>query len=458
MGVRFDPGKLLPLIRLPEHAPSGRLLLACSGGLDSTVLLQAVAALRDAGALRGWSLQAVHVHHGLQQGADDWAQFCRRQADTLDVDYAERRLQLAVASGESEEAVARKARYEVLDTMMRPGDRLLTAHHVDDQLETVLLALARGAGPAGLAAMAPVRRRGEGWHLRPLLGFSRAALADYARVRGLSWIDDPTNGDIRLARAYLRREVLPALYRRWPGIAASASRSARLCGASDELNSQLARQDLALAPGARPGPRLAVDRLTALDEARGLNALRFWIRCNGYLPPPERRLRGALHDLIREQPSGQECVPWKGAELRRYRDRLYLTAPLPTPARGAMALDDHGRVELAGGLGVVRLVPAGAADAPGSRLSRELLAAGELAVVFRAGGERLRLPGREGTRRLKRLLQEWGIVPWMRSRLPLLTVNGDLAAVADLGVSAAFAAREEEAALVLRWEHHPPIT
>jgi tRNA(Ile)-lysidine synthase len=460
MAEAFRAEGLIASLGVPDAVPAGQLLLAFSGGLDSTVLLHALVQLRDAGALGGHRLEAFHVNHGLHADAGHWEVFCRQRAAMLRVPFTSRRLALAPASGESEEEVAREARYAALLSHLEPGGRLLTAHHADDQLETVLLALARGAGPAGLAAMPPVMPRGRGWHLRPLIEYTRAALHDYAEAHALPWLEDPANRQDRFARSFLRQQVVPVLRRRWPGIGASASRSARLCADAERLNAQLAQADLGVpgtASNAGMARTLEVARLVGLEPQRVANALRYWIRSHGHPMPPERRLRTAAANLLGATASGEACVRWNGTELRRYRDRLYLLAPLPTAGGEPRPLGGSRSAVLPAGLGRVALIAAERSTPPERRLSATALAAGELSLGFRSGGERVRLPGRAGTRQLKRLLQEWAVVPWMRERLPLLRVGGEIAAIADLTVTAPFAARLEEPALRLCWQQHPPI-
>jgi tRNA(Ile)-lysidine synthase len=315
--------------------------------------------------------------------------------------------------------------------------------------------------------MPAYRRRGRGWHVRPLLDFTREALTAYACAQGLAWVEDPSNGDARLARAWLRETVVPVLRRRWPGVAGSVGRSARLCAASDALDGALACLDLGIGEagpggpdadaGAAEGPRLAVARLLPLSDVRRLNALRFWIRAAGHPAPPERRLRQAVADLLAGDPSGEGVARWDRTELRRYRDHLYLLPPLPTAGGADRRVDPRRSIALPPGLGDLALEVADGRVPRALRLAAGALAGRRVTVGFRAGGERLRLPGRDGTRRLKRLLQEWGVVPWMRHRLPILRVDGEIAAVADLAVAAPFQAAAGEPALVVRWRRHPSV-
>jgi tRNA(Ile)-lysidine synthase len=442
--ARFAPAAMLPVLRV--LAAPRRLLVAASGGLDSTVLVHAAAALRA--ALAPCSVRVVHVNHGLHPDAPRWAEHAVAQARALGLDVGVHRVDVATGGGASPEAAARDARYAALAAGMAPGEVLLTAHHADDQLETLLLALVRGAGVAGLAAMPVVAPFGPGAHVRPLLPFSRAALADYARAEGLAWCDDPSNDDTRFARNYVRREVVPALLRRWPAAAATGSRSAALCAEAAQLANALAAIDLAACE--RDGQPVA-SALANLDPARARNALRAWLARAGIAPPPRHQLEHLLREVVHGRRDGQPRVAWAGIEVRRHRDRLYALAPPATPPRTPLALTPDVPLDL-GPLGVLTLVRC---DGPG--LSADALADAPLHVGFRRGGERLRPFGHGPRRALKKLLQEHGVVPWMRAALPLVYAGGRLVAVADLWLEHDFAAPAGAPALRVRWEGHPPL-
>ncbi|MEO0421732.1 MAG: tRNA lysidine(34) synthetase TilS [Pseudomonadota bacterium] len=430
------------------------MLLAYSGGRDSSVLLHAVHSLSAAGALPGCQLQAVHIHHGLHPQADAWATHCEQQAGQLGVALAVERLTLARRAGDGgEEAVAREARYAALLEHLAAQGRLLTAHHADDQLETVLLALARGAGVQGLAGMPSVQRRGKGWHLRPLLNWSSEQVAAYAHHHRLTYVDDPSNADPRHARSYLRREVVPRLRARWPSIAAGAVRSAAHCGAAAAQGDALARVDA----GAELAvlDRLPVVSLAPLGGDRQRNLVRAWCRARGYRPPPERRLRQGLDDLLTCAQDALPSLEWEEVALRRYRDHLYLVCPAQIRLDDPLPSADD-RLALPAALGRLAVAPV-APGVGGLRVDPERWHAAPVRVRFRRGGERVRLVGRAGSRSLKHLLQDWGVVPWMRGRIPLLCQGDAIVAIAGLAVTAEFAARPDAPALEVRWEGHPSV-
>jgi tRNA(Ile)-lysidine synthase len=449
-GSATAPGRVIDAVRSALEALQsqfeGGLCVGLSGGLDSSVLLHA---LVSAGV---GTVRAVYVNHQLNPRAADWGRHCERLCATLGVPLLVRVVAVEAASGEGLEAAARRARYRALAGSLRPGELLLTAHHQGDQAETVLIHLLRGSGVAGLRGIPRVSVVEDCRVLRPLLGLSRAELLVYARAAGLEWIEDPANDDRRMDRNFLRHEILPLLAGRWPDAGATIARSARHCAEAAELTDALAVLDLGRV---RRKGRLSVPGLKALGEARQRNAIRVLCRQATGSVPPEARLREGLAQLLNAASDRNPLLKWRGGELRRYRSALYLlpsgadasapSQPLSLPVRPGATLD------LSPGLGRLRLVRARGQGIAPARLGPAL------AVRFRAGGEQLRPDGSAHTRDLKKLLQERGVVPWMRERIPLLYADDTLVAVAGFWVAAGFAAAGTEAGLRVRWDGHPAL-
>lgn len=443
--MSFNQGSLLR--KLTELADlSGkpdRLVVAFSGGLDSTVLLHALAASRD---VHQTAVLAIYIDHGLHQDSAAWCRQCQAFASSLDIEFESEIVSVRNDSGQGLEAAAREARYAAFRAILRNGDCLLSAHHKDDQAETLLLNLMRGSGPAGLAGIGEVRAFAAGWLLRPLLSVSRDELQDYAIRHELTWIDDPSNEDRTIDRNYLRHEVLPLLQQRWPGAASRLQRSAVLAGEAATMLDQLADADVHDL-GGRPD-RLALDKLRGLPAERQRNVLRYVVRELGLPSPPAAQLHSVVADLIPARDDGQPVVQWAGAEIRRYREQIYV---LPTgglePANSASAQED-GCFTLAAGMGELKLEP----GAP-SGLAEVVVARG-LELRYRTGGEEIKPLGQAHTRKLKKLLQEEGVVPWMREQLPLLYSGDKLVAVADLWVASTAAS---EPGVAIRWINRPAI-
>ncbi|WJW76593.1 tRNA lysidine(34) synthetase TilS [Thiohalobacter sp. IOR34] len=431
--------------RLQALCPeAGGFWVAFSGGLDSRVLLQALASVRERlPAAPG----AVHVEHGLQPEAAAWAEDCRAFCASADIPFVHLQVDARAAAGESPEAAARSARYRALADWLPPGHALLTAHHQDDQAETLMLQLLRGAGPRGLAAMPARSPFARGWLLRPLLESGREDLRRYAATVGLRWIEDPSNRDRRYDRNLLRHEILPRLQQRWPATAAVLSRVAAHQAEAAGLLDELAALDAAAAAGAEAGT-LSVAALRALRSPRRRNLLRYWLRGHGLPLPSSAVLARIERDGLVERADAEPCIRWPGGEVRRYRDALHALEPLPPPEASEREWAAETPLALAGGLLHARPVS-------GRGLARRALADGPLRIRLRQGGERLRPAGRTHQRPLKHLLQEAGVPPWERARLPLLYRGDELLAVAGLWVAEGWQAAAGESGLWLEWSRLP---
>jgi tRNA(Ile)-lysidine synthase len=444
--VTFAPQQLkASLAALPTPR---RYWVAYSGGLDSTVLVHAVAALKS--ELGDAALGAVHVDHGLHAASAQWATHCTRVCESLGIPCRVVRVKVEAGRGESLESAAREARYRIFRDLLGDGEALCTAHHQDDQAETLLLQLLRGAGAAGLAGMPRHRPLGRGWLLRPLLGFGRAELKAFAEGLRLSWVEDPSNFLPHADRNYLRHTVLPLMRVRWPGLASTLARSAGHCGECGLLLELLAEQDLVLVQGSSPRT-LSAQRLAALDAARQRNVLRAWLKRLGLPTAPAARLDSIGRHVVAAGRDRVPLVEWPGAEVRRYRGNLYALRPLPRQdATQRIPWDMSGPLSLAAGQLGVR-------PALGQGLSAEHCRRLPVTVRFRRGGECCRPAGRAHRRDLKRLLQEQGVPPWDRDRLPLVYLGDDLAAVGDLWVCEPHGAQPGEAGLAIHWRPGPPV-
>lgn len=404
----------------------GPLVVAFSGGLDSTVLLHALASLAPA---RERGLRALHVDHGLHANSAQWTVHCAAFAAQLRVPIEAINAGPVTASGKGIEDAARAARYAVFAGNLRMNEVLAVAQHADDQAETVLLKLLRGAGPEGLGGMRVLREFAAGYLWRPLLELPRAQLREYALAHGLNWIEDPSNSNTQLRRNFLREEILPRLKARWPDAATAIAHSARWAGAAADFIEREAQQALAHVQGVDPAT-LAWRAWLELPEALRDPVLRRWLRTLGLDEPAhfhvaelERQLRDAAEDR-------SPCVGWERSELRRYRDLLYAMpalAPMPADWQSdwrapSLPLPDGGRLEWQQREGNAC---AAQPDAPA------------LTVRYRRGGERLKPADTTHTRELRLLLQEAGIPPWQRDRIPLIHQNAQVIAVGDLILSQA---------------------
>lgn len=396
-------------------APVRGLVVALSGGLDSRVLLHALARVARE---RGLPLRALHVHHGLSPNADAWAEAAAAFCAADGVPFTMCRVQ--VRREASLENAARAARRGAFAGDLRAGEALLLAQHQDDQAETLLFRLVRGAGLTGLGAMRAEGRvalaaGGDVPCWRPFLTLSRAQLDAFARARGLQWIEDESNADTGLDRNYLRHEVLPRLVRRWPAAARTLADTALRLQEADDLLRELAAEMARTAIDGRG--RLEVSALLALPAPRQRLLLRHWLQARGLPLPDAAVLEAIRRDVAPARDDAEPRVTWPGAEVRRFRGWLHALLPLALPPEGWQAEWD-GRSPL--------LLP------DGRQLLLEGEGGGSWRVAYRAGGERLRpAPGRP-SRELRTWLQEQGVPPWERERLPLVWAGDELIGVGDL--------------------------
>ena len=425
-----------------SFGPPARILLAWSGGRDSTVLLQLMSEwVRD----RQTELHAVHINHGLHDSAHRWQAHCEALANELGIVLLTLPVDVS-SSGMGVEASARTARYNALQSLMKAGDWLLTAHHEDDQAETVLLNLMRGSGVSGLRGTALARRLGPGLLVRPLLNISAQDIDDYARAHNLAWIEDHSNSDQRHDRNYLRAVVLPGLRERWPGAARSLARSASHAREAASLLDQLALLDIAVCGEAG---RLSIASLLRFPAARQRNLIRGACHVLALRTPPFKQMKAIQDGFLSARIDSKPLIAWDGVEVRRYRDHIYLTA-----ASGPLIANDEARLSSKSGVSLGRYGGTLSLVASGSDGIREATAASGLQIRFRQGGERLRPSAKQRNRRLKSLLQEAGIVPWMRDRIPLLYDGSKLVAVGDLWIAAEY---QEPRGFSVHWARKPAL-
>lgn len=410
------------------------LLVGYSGGMDSTVLLHWLWRSAQAADM---PLRAVHIQHGLQAAAEDWAGHCRHQCLAWGVPLAVHHVQVDRQAGLGIEGAARQARRAAFAAELRDGEHLALAQHQDDQAETFLLRALRGSGVDGLAAMETDAGLGTHRLWRPLLRTPRAALLAYARQHRLQWIEDPSNDDDTADRNFLRLRVLPLMRQRWPHAADALAASAAHCGG---VRTMLEDEDEELLAHVQAAARvLSVERLRQLSAARRARVLRRWVVQHAAAPLPARVLAQLEHELLPSAADRQAQVRWHDHSIRQWRGHWYLL-PATTPrlpphwqadwdGRAPLPLPDGGQLALVG---------AAAFDRP-------------MQVRARQGGERIRLPGRGHQHALKDCLQREHLAPWRRAQLPLLYAGDELHAAADVVLSDVLQAWLQQHGAQLRW-------
>ena len=431
-------GETLGAVFERHVAPDARLVLGLSGGIDSVVLLHA---LLHHQTTHAFQLACVHVHHGLSPHADAWASFCQTLCHANGISLNIHRVTLNRQDPAGLEASARAERHKIFAGI--DADFILTAHHQNDQAETLLLQLLRGAGPKGLAAMAEMQPYAN-WKpalLRPFLNTSRAEIEHYAHEYALAWVEDESNLDTTYSRNYVRHKLMPLLSTRFPAAVPTLAR-----GASLQAEASLLLQDLANidAKHCVAGDRLDCDHLSRLSQSRARNLLRWFFVQHGLRPPSERRLNESLRQLLQASPDARVKLTINpGIELRRYQGGAYLAPVRACATQTAMRWRGEPLLSLDQAGWDVTMHPV-----RGAGLSLARLQEARVELGVRQGGERIRLVKNGPHRSLKNLLQESAFAPWQCACLPLLSCDGQLVWAEAIGFAADYLALADEPGIV----------
>lgn len=400
-----------------------QILVGFSGGLDSTVLLHQLVLLREHSPdLR---LRAVHVHHGLSQHADEWVSHCQRQCEQWQVPLIVQRVTVP-SRGDGLEAAAREVRYRAFLQTRQPDEILATAQHQDDQCETLLLALKRGSGPAGLAAMPGERLFAGMRQIRPLLNYTREQLEACARYWQLAWIEDDSNADDRYDRNFLRLRVLPLLQQRWPHFTRAASRSAQLCAEQEQLLDELLEEELTALMSGQGA--LLIQPMTGMSAPRRAALLRRWIARVGGDMPSREQLQRIWQEVALSREDANPRLTLGQWEIRRYQGALWRIRTIAPPDSVCIAWPvPNSTLTLPGEAGMLQWASGGQAVRPPEDNE-------PVSVRFNAPGLH-HIVGRHKGRALKKLWQELGIPPWLRGTIPLLFYGEKLIAAAGVFVT-----------------------
>ncbi|MCL6387522.1 tRNA lysidine(34) synthetase TilS [Pectobacterium versatile] len=421
-----------------QTAGCGSILLAYSGGLDSSVLLHLLVAVRQRSGL---PIRAAYIHHGLNPLADSWAEHCCQQCERWQVPFASLPVKVEAQNG-GIEAAARTARYQALQAHLQEGEALLTAQHLDDQSETFLLALKRGSGPAGLSAMAAQSMLGHHRLVRPLLGISRLQLEAYAQWHQLGWIEDDSNQDERFDRNFLRRQILPRLTQRWPHFPSAVARSAQLCAEQEQLLDELLEESLQAL--CQPDGALSIDGLAPLSPVRRFALLRRWLAQQGATMPAREQLQRLWDEVATSRQDAEPVLQLNQMQIRRFRQYLYLLPLMPSLKDRIIPWQSPScPLSLPDNLGTLSLADNGVAiRAPenGEAVSIRFSTSGTVNIVGRAHG-----------RQIKKLWQELNVPPWWRDRTPLVFYNEQLIAAVGRFVTREGQVRENQPVWHIVW-------
>ncbi len=414
--------------------------IAYSGGVDSHVLLHLMATLASDDP--SYKIRAIHINHGISAHAVQWQTHCEGVCRQLGVSYSSYNVHVKKTPGESLEALARYSRYLALADNIEPNECLLTAHNADDQAETLLLQLFRGAGVSGLASMPKTKSFAGTEHLRPLLTNSRDEIEAYASAYKLRWVEDDSNADQSLDRNYLRKTILPLIKQRWPKSLRTINRSASNCGDAASVIEELAKNDLSTM--VTQDHALDINKLLELTELRQHNALRYWIKVRGFGLPNKKHLAQIYKTVINARDDAMPFVEWNGEQIRRYQNSLYLMHQSKSDStQHKIIWNLKHDLELPDQLGILKIE-----KTQGQGIDASMLGA-ELTVRFRQGGERICQAGRKETHSVKKLFQQWSIPPWLRDKVPLLYSNDQLIAIVGYCVAEKFKAGQSTPGLMI---------
>lgn len=418
-----------------------KIYVAYSGGLDSTVLLHLASQLSN-------DLCAIHVNHNLSPNGMDWQNHCESICKDWNISFVAKSVQITDKAG-GLEAQARQLRYGAIAEVIEPNSVVLTGQHQDDQVETFLLQLKRGAGPKGLSSMPKIAGFAKDSRLiRPLLSFSRAQLLQYAEKNQLNWIEDESNQDTRFDRNFIRHEVFPLLNKRWPGFSKAACRSIEHIAEQQQLVDEFAEQDLKPLLGA--SNQLRVLGLLALSKTRQRSALRYWIASANIQLPSQVILERMFKEVIGAKADANPKVQWAGYQLRRFRASIYILHDSQAQPGVDCELKLNEAVELNDGIGVICLT-----DDPNAEGLKVPAPTPEqkVTVRFDVQGLSLKPSGSKHTRKLTDLYKEKGVTPWQRGRTPLLFYNDELIAVGSQFINEL---APNSSHPVMRYSHKPP--
>ncbi len=407
-----------------------RFVLSLSGGVDSRVLLALLSRYKQQFKV---DVHAVHVHHGLSHNADQWAEHCQQWCHDADIPLSIEKVDIDIHSGESIEQLARDARYRVLSKHVGLGDVLLLGQHADDQIETFLLALKRGSGPKGLASMPRYAPFSQGALYRPLLTAKRSDIESYAVNHSLSWVTDESNDDTRYERNFIRHQITPTLSQRWPSIHQAVQRSAELCAEQEELLTELLQQHLKRA--VHSDGSLIIEVLTQQSEGVRRQLIRQWLAIFDMVMPSRKHTEMIWQEIAQAANDANPKLKLGEWDIRRFEHRLYCVAQYEDIShwQSAMVLEDA--VLLPDSLGSLQIKPG-----QGSLKLPENVC--ELWVSFNPEGLSCCPVGRVGSRKLKKLFQEYSVPSWLRRRTPILMYQDRVVAVADLFVDRDFSGQD----------------
>ena len=419
--------------------------IALSGGVDSMVLLDLLSkAKRSSDEVR-----AIHINHNLHEDSKEWVDFvkeaCKKYKLPLIIESIKPKQQ-----GFGLEADARDQRYKKFKEIILDNECLLTAHHLDDQIETILYRIFRGTGLDGLRSIRKNDKFGKGLICRPLISVPRADIEQYAKINNIKWIEDPTNKNIDFDRNYLRKDIIPSIKKRWPKVQTTIPRLSSLAENNQKLLHELAKEDVG---EIKKFNVLDLGILSDKSALRINNIFRFMILKNKMGIPSLKVLEDGIETLINAE-SDSPIVSWDGCSIRRYKNTLYffnhdLKQNEIRPLKMKWFIDEA--INLGGNRGSIQ---ARFIKGEGIALNK---CPKSLEIKYRKGGEQIKPSGHKITKSLKNLFQENNVLPWVRDQIPLVYLDEDLISVGDLWFNQDYRAKEQEEGFLISWDRNIDI-
>ncbi len=432
---------------LKQFSNSKKFWIACSGGMDSIVLLHLFYSNKSKITQ---AIEVLYVNHGLQKEADGWGTFCQEQSQKYGFSFTQLKITGSCPKGESIEGWAREERYALIEDVMNDNDVLFTAHHQDDQVETFFLQALRGAGPRGLASMPITKTLGNTFHYRPLLNYSREEINVYAKYNKLVWQEDKSNSDVQYDRNYFRHNVAPVIEKRWPAYRDTVSRLINNQKEYKALLDEVASTDFKLAQY-KNEYSLNLDVVKKLSLARQKNLIFFWIKALNLKTPGFRNIEKIITDVFESNIEQSPCVNWENVEVRRYKNIVYL----------AQMKVDHNvynefswNPESVLNLSNETLI---AESTRGKGISKLKMEGNDFIVRYRQGGEKIYPNDLSQSKTIKQLFQEKGVLPWLRDSIPLIYVDGELALIPGFCVDVRYLAEDDEASWDIHWSGYESV-
>lgn len=435
------------LSNLNQFPTSGKFWIAYSGGMDSSVLLHLFYSNK---CKINQDIEVLYVNHGLQEEANDWGEFCKNQCQQYDLPFIQIEVDKDCPKGMSVEEWAREERYSLIENVMSENDVLFTAHHQDDQVETFFLQALRGSGPRGLASMPLIKKWANAFHARPLLNYSRDKLKCYAEENELSWCVDKSNSDCRYDRNYFRHEVIPVIEARWPAYRETISRLIKHQREYKTLLDDIACSDIKLAKH-KDTASLDLDVIKELSSERQKNLIFLWLKELNLDSPGSRNIEQIISDIIYSTVEKAPCVNWTNVEVRRYKNLLYASKII---ARHDINVEYRWKPEDVLNIFDETLV---AKSEHGKGISKLKTKNADFVIRYRQGGEKIHPANLTHSKTVKQLFQERSVLPWLRDRVPLIYINGNLAVIPGFCVDKNYSADKNESSWDIRWSGHENV-